>query len=147
MGDLMATTPTVASGTTLSVCAALPATKDQAGFAALTYTQIRGVRSVADIGKTHQTAQRNPIGSPFSYQTRVGYSSGNVPLELIRIADAGQAILRAAVDASASYSYRLTQPDGMTLYFSAEAASRVQGTSGIADTKMTLEINSEIIEV
>lgn len=144
----MATTPTVSSGTTLAVSQALPATKDQAGFAALTYTQIRGVRSIPDIGEQYQTQASNTIGQVRPVNRKVGLAALSLPLELIRIGDAGQAILRAALAATASYSYKLTQTDGLVMYFTASATNRMHGgfSDGIADTKITLEIDSQIIE-
>jgi hypothetical protein len=146
----MGINPTLASGTTFAVATALPATYDQAGFAALAYTQIRGVRAVGEIGKQWLTIPQNPIGSPRPTQRRVGLAAASVPLELIRIADAGQSILRAAIDVVVSYSYRQTQSDGSLSYFTAAAISRMNGgiaSGGIADTKVTLDIDSVVIEV
>lgn len=142
--------PTISNGTTFAVSQALPVTKDQAGFASLTYTPIRGVRSVGDIGKQHQTAPSNTIGDAVPYNRRVGLAAASLPMELIRIADAGQTLLRAAIDASVSYSYRLTELDGSLMYFTAAATSRMHGgfaSGGIADTKMSLEIDSVIVEI
>lgn len=145
----MATTPTVSSGTTIAVCAALPATMNAAGFAALAFTQIRGVRAIPDIGEQYQTQESNAISQVRPGNRKVGLAAMSLPLELIRIADAGQAMLRTAVDASASYSYRLKQMDGLTMYFTAGATNRTHGgfSFGIADTKITLEVDSRIIEV
>lgn len=141
--------PTVASGTTLSVSQALPATVNQAGFAALAYTQIRGMRSIPDIGEQYQTQPDNTIGRVRPVNRKVGLAALSLPLELIRIADVGQMVLRAALTMSVSYSYRLTQVDGLVMYFTAGATSRMLGgfSSGIADTKIMLEIDSAIIEV
>lgn len=141
--------PTVSTGTTFAVSKKLPETLDESGFSVLTYTQIRGVRSVGDISEQHQTAQRNPIGS-MSYQQRVGTTSSDVQLELYRIADAGQTMLRDAVKARTSYSYKLMEADGLVLYFTAGASSRTHGgiTSGsLVDNKIKLDIDSKIIEV
>lgn len=145
------TTPIISNGSTLAVSTVLPASYDASGFAALTFTQIRGVRTVGDIGKQWRTAERNVAGAQRVDTVRAGgYASGSLQLELVRITDAGQDALRAAIDATVSYSYRLTQPDGKTLYFSAAAISRQHGgfTAGsIADTKMTLSLDSDIVEI
>ena len=142
--------PTVSAGTAFAVSQELPATYDKAGFAALTYTRIRGVRSVGDLGKAYKTAPNNAIGLEVPQVRRVGLAAQALPLELARIADAGQTILRAAIDASVSYSYQLTQPDGMLLCFTAAVNSRIHGgfaPGSIADTKCTLDIDSFIVEV
>ena len=138
----------IAAGTTLSVCAALPETLTQAGYEALTFTQVKGVRSVGDIGKTHQTLENRTIGK-VPYNQRVGIDINTLQLELFRIDDAGQYLLRAAVDDADSYSYRVVAP-GLTRYFTAGCSARLPGTGDsktICDTRVTLEIDSEVIEI
>lgn len=142
--------PTLSNGTRLSVSTAPPLSPDRAGYEALSFTQIRGARTVGDIGKTWRTVDRAVMGSSRADTVRDGvHSGGTVQVELYRVPDAGQDILRSAVEAG-SYSYRLVQPDGLTLFFTAEAISRLHGgfTPGsFADTKMVLAIDSDIIEV
>jgi len=141
--------PTVSSGTRLEVSIDLPATYDAAGFGALTWVQIRGARTVGDIGNQFQTQANNPIGGT-PHNRRAGPAIQSLALELIRIADAGQAILRDAINEDVVYSYRLTQPDGMRLCLTAQASSRMHGgfaSGSIADTKMMLEINCKVVEV
>lgn len=144
------THPTISAGTIFSVSASMPGSIDLAGFSALNYTPIRGARNVGDIVDQAQTITRNPLGKRFSYQHRVGHSSGSVNLQLVRLNDAGQALLRNAMAAKTSYSYCLKRPDESLLYFTAQATRRAHGgfdPSSIADTAVTLEIDSEIIEV
>lgn len=142
--------PTVSNGASLAVSQALPATIDAAGFGALAYTPIRGARTVGDIGKQYQVVADNTIGLPRPVQRRTGLAQQSITVELYRINDVGQAMLRAAIDATGSFSYRLMAPDGLTLYFSAAASSRMHGgfaPGSIADTKVTLEISSVVIEI
>jgi hypothetical protein len=145
----MATIPTIGGGTTLSVCAALPPTYDQTGYQSLNYTQIKGVRSVGEIGEQFKTAENNMIGGIPSMR-KVGRAASNIGLEVIRITDEGQAILNAAMDATTSYSYKITRADGSALYFTGAASSRkwasITGNS-LVGSKMQLEIDSRIIEV
>lgn len=145
----MASIPTIGGGTTFAVCAALPATVTQAGFQALNWTQIKGVRSVGDVGEQFKTAENNMIGGTPSMR-RVGRASSNISLEIMRIIDEGQVILNESMEASISYSYRITRPDGSLIFFTAAASSRkwasITGNS-LVGSKMQLEIDSRIIEV
>lgn len=142
-------TPIISAGTTLALSAALPATTSKTGFEALTFTPIRGARSVGDIGVQYRTIERNVVGDRLSIPAREGYSSGVAQIELVRLADLGQDLLRAAVASDAGYSYRLTRRDGSRLYFTAIVTSYGHGgfaPNSIADTKITLGITSDLIE-
>jgi hypothetical protein len=143
-------TPTISIGTALSVAAKLPATYDRAGFQSLVFTSIRGARTIGDIGKQFQLQPNNAIGAPRPVQQRTGLAQQSLAVELYRIADPGQQMLRAAIDAPGSYSYRLVAPDGLTMYFTAAASGRMHGTfqaGSIGDTKLTLEIDSVVVEI
>ena len=142
--------PTIAAGSTFAICSTLPATYTQAGYAALTFTVVRGVRSVGEVGTQWQTTTRNDIGLSYSYTKRVGKAAATLQLEMLRITDAGQTMLRAAVDAATSYAYRIVSSDGNTQYFTAAAISRTQApitSASLNSTNMTLAIDSLIIEV
>lgn len=142
--------PITSTGTTFAVCPLLPAAITLAGFQALPFTQIKGVRAAGDIGGQYQTMTRNDIGGAGIYQKRIGRVLGELPLELFRIADPGQIMLRGAFEASTSYSYRITQVDGLIMYFTAVCTSRLHGgfrESSIADTKMILSLDSKTIEI
>ena len=144
----MANIPTIGGGTTLSVCASLPSTITQASFQALTWVQIKGVRSVGEMGEQFKTAENNVIGGIPSMR-KVGRAASNIGLEIMRIVDDGQTILNAAMDATTSCSYKITRADGSALYFTGAASSRkwagITGNS-LVGHKMQLEIDSRIIE-
>ncbi len=141
--------PTVANGTTFATSPASPATIDEAGFVALTYTPIRGIRSVGDIGVQHETALRNVAGATRPVQCPIGAAAFSLRVELFKVDDPGQNMLRAAAVAPDTLSFCLTAPDGAVTYFTGAPSSALGGgfTAGsIADTKVTIEIDSEIVE-
>lgn len=142
--------PTIANGTGLSICMALPATLDQAAYEVLSFVQIRGARTVGDIGDQYQTGVADLIGALRPVQMRTGLAAQTIAVELFRIADAGQSLLRAAIDAPGSCSFQLRASDGLTMYFTAAVSSRLHGTfqsGSIADTKLSLEVDSPVLEI
>lgn len=141
--------PFVTNGTQFFICATLPATYDAAGYAALTFTKLRGVRSIGDIGAAYNLIESNVIGG-IRHNKRSGNAILTVELEVISIDDAGQTLLKAAFAASASYSYKVLGFDGQLWYFSAGCSRRFRnpGTSNsIADIKTSLEVDSELLEI
>lgn len=141
--------PFVNNGTLFYICASLPATYDSAGYAALIWTQMRGVRSVGDMGAAYETFDSNEIGG-IRHNKRTGKVDNTIPLEVIKIDDAGQTLLKAAFAAVASYSYKCLAVDGTLFYFTAGCSLRRQnsGQSGtIADIITSLELDSDLLEI
>lgn len=139
---------TTSAGTTFAVAAFLPAAYTEAGFAALTYTQIRGIKLIGDIVRQYETTKRDVIGEEVPYNQRTGRAAVSADVEVIRITDAGQAVLLAAFSALWSYSFRLTRRDGSVMYFTAKPSDWSSGgfsPSSIADNRCTLQIDSEVI--
>ena len=142
--------PTSLAGSTLAVSRSTPADVTAAGFAVLSYTQIKGVKVVGEIGNQYATTTRNHIGLARPYQTMSGLAELSVQVELIRIADAGQDALRAAVGVDAACSYRAMRPDGSILYFTAQVNGLMNGgftSTSIAEQKCNLAVLSKVIEV
>lgn len=108
--------PIISNRTTLSIATRTPDSDTAAAFAALKWTQVKGVRSVGDIGVTWQTVERFVVGDAQPTQVRVAASSQSVALELIRIDDAGQDALYLAAY-GAETAFRIIEPDGRTHYF------------------------------
>ncbi|PIG31059.1 hypothetical protein CLU93_5411 [Janthinobacterium sp. 35] len=142
--------PTSLAGSTLAVSQATPADVTAAGFAALSYTQIKGVKVVGEVGTQYATSTRNCIGLARPYQAMAGLAELSLQVELIRIADAGQDVLRAMVGLESACSYRATRPDGSLIYFTAQVNGLMNGsfTSGsIAEQRCNMAVLSKVIEV
>jgi hypothetical protein len=141
--------PFVNNGTLFYISATLPATYDLAGYEALTWTRIQAVRAIGDLGEAYETFDNNVIGGIRS-NVRSGKLPTTIELELIKIDDAGQDLLKAAFESKMSYSYRVLAVDGVNYYFTAECATRFNnsGQSGtIADIKTTLQVDSRLLEI
>lgn len=109
------------AGTVMSVSTDLPATYDDTGFAALTWTEVGEITGVPEHGDTYNPVNHNPLADR---QTRVVKGSKavnnlSIPLALDR-GDAGQIIVLdhtrgAKVDDPAAF--KVEYPDGSTEYF------------------------------
>ena len=142
--------PTSLAGSTLAVAQSMPADVTATGFAALSYTQVKGVKVLGEIGNQYATTLKNCIGMARPYQTMSGLAELSVQVELIRIADVGQDVLRAVVGIDAACSYRLTRPDGSKIYFTAQVNGLMNGgftSTSVAEQKCNLAVLSKVIEV
>jgi hypothetical protein len=143
------TSPATLVLTTVHVAAAAPAAFTLDGFQALTFTQVRGVRVIGNLVKQYQTATFTPLAGGLPRQRRVARAPQSLQLDLYRIEDAGQALMRAAIDQDAPYSFRIVIPSLGTHFFTARASNRALGMGSATDTaatSVTLEIESEVLE-
>lgn len=110
-------------GSTLSVSAALPATYDSTGYAALTWTEVVGIVDVGEVGD-----QQNDITID-TLVGRVEHVNGSADLGEIAIsytfitADGGQVILRAGAGSNTGHSFKVEDADGDIAYFSGIVAN------------------------
>lgn len=91
-------------GSTLYASAALPATNDAAGFAALTWTKVNKNTTLPTLGLTHSLISADPLETGVTEDVKgmgTGQSS-DVACELVA-ADAGQAILRTVAREAQGY--------------------------------------------
>ena len=127
-----------------------PITVSAAGFAALSYTQIKGVKVIGELGTQYATTTRNYIGLERPYQAMSGLAELSVQIELIRIADPGQDVLRSMVGVDSACSFRAMRPDGSVIYFTAQANALMNGgfsPISVAEQKCNLAVLSRVIEV
>lgn len=139
------------AGTTLAVTATAPATYNAAGYAALTWVPIAELTDIGEFGQKYNLVTHNPISSRQTIKRKGSYNNGTLQLKMARApSDAGQALLVAAANSDASYSYRVTLQDGTKLYFTAQAmgyATMVGSVDTITGASLDLEIDENIIEV
>lgn len=142
--------PTSLAGSTFAVSRSTPADATAAGFAALRFTQIKGVKVIGELGNQYATTIRNCIGLARPHQAMSGLAELSLQVELIRIADDGQDVLRSVVGLDSACSYRATRPDGSLIYFTAQVNGLMNGgfTSGsIAEQKCNMSVLSKVVEV
>lgn len=139
------------AGTSIAVSVAAPATYDDTGFAALTYTDIGEATDLGDFGREYTLVTHNALAERRTVKRKGSYNDGSVSLQLGRVpSNAGQAILIAGVDSDDSHSIEVTLQDGSIQYFTAQIMSyttNVGSSDQIVGASVTLEIDNDIVEV
>lgn len=146
----MATTnASTAAGSTISIGLA-PATYDLAGFAAVSYSEIKEVTDIPEFGKEYNLVTHNPVGNRATFKFKGSYNSGSLTLAMAKYeADAGQAMLATASDSDDDYSFKLVVPSGTTYYFPAKVMSFttvVGSVDSIYAANAMLEISGDIVK-
>lgn len=87
-------------GKTIFIAQALPATNDEAGFAALNYTKVEGLQILPQFGVSHNNIDRSDLQSGFVQGLKGSGSGTDSTMTFHTIdGDAGQAILKTAAAA------------------------------------------------
>lgn len=143
------------TGVAVSVSASAPATIDQAGFAALTYTECGELIDLPEYGPTVQVVESNPLktGVTEKFNGFINYGSTSLGFE-IDFADAGQNVLEAGVPVPPAqytpHSFKVGYPDGTTEYYVGGIFSytRAPGSANsMIGSTVQVEINSKIVRV
>lgn len=140
-----------AAGTTLAISAALPASRDAAGYAALAFIEIGGIDKIGTFGSTPGKTTFQPLKGPTQKHKGPVDFGALGPTMAHDDDDAGQALLRTAADDQlAEYSFRVTYPDGARRYFEGKVfgyQEAVEGAENMLMGSTTVEINTEIVKV
>ena len=147
----MASNAFTSAGTTIAISAALPATYNSTGFAALTYTSIGEITDAGEFGKEYNLVTHNPLADRKTYKRKGSYNNGSMTLQMGRVPDdAGQVLLLAAQDSDDSYSFKITLQDGTVNYFTGQVMSyrtSIGSVDQITSASVTVEVDSDIVEV
>jgi hypothetical protein len=147
----MASNAFTSAGTTIAISAALPATYNSTGFAALTYTSIGEITDAGEFGKEYNLVTHNPLADRKTYKRKGSYNNGSMTLQMGRVPDdAGQVLLLAAQDSDDSYSFKITLQDGTVNYFTGQVMSyrtSIGSVDTITSASVTVEVDSDIVEV
>lgn len=139
------------AGTTLHISAAAPATYNATGFAALTWTEIGEITDLGEFGRQYNLVTHNPLNDRRTVKRKGSYNDGTINAQMARVpADAGQAILKTAVDSDGSYSIKVTLQNGNVFYTTAQIMSytvNVGSVDQITGATVAMEIDNDIIEV
>lgn len=140
-----------AAGSKLAISAGLPATPNEAGFDALTFTEIGMCDKIGPVGATYgQTTFQPLVGPEITIKGGVKYGLLN-PSYAVDGEDAGQALMKTASDELIDdFSFRITRPDGSIRYFLGKVFG-VPEDIGTAETVImgnpVVAINTKPIEV
>jgi len=139
------------AGTTIGVSANNPATYDQSGFEALSFSLVGEVTDLGEFGREYSAVTHNPLGDRRTVKRKGSYNDGTVAMTVARVpGDAGQTILQTALDSDDNFSFEVTLQDGTKLYFEAQVMSyttNVGSVDQITTASVSIEITNDIIEV
>lgn len=137
------TAQTVA-GTTIGISAALPATYNEAGYAALTFTKIGEITDGGSHGRTYAVVNHNPIDTRGTQKFKGSFNEGQKTIQLaVDPEDAGQLLVKTALDDDADYAFCVTYQDGSKDYFLAKVTSWSKSTTTV-DTMYTASVGLEL---
>jgi len=138
--------------TILRVSAATPATFDEAGYAALTFTEVKEVTTIPAYGPTRQVVNHEPLATGVTEKYGGFINYGSVAVDgAYDSTDAGQSILRANVlSATALLSIAIEYQDGSIDYTYGKAFSATKNpgsANSMVGSSMNIEFNKPIVEV
>lgn len=141
-------TAMTSAGTILGISSAAPLTFNEAGFEALSFTDIGEITDITgDIGRVYNLVTHNPLATRATQKFKGSYNSGSVSISLaIDRADAGQILAKTALTSDADYSFKITFQDGTVTYFRGKVMS-FPTTPGNVDSitagTITIEITAD----
>jgi hypothetical protein len=135
------------AGATLHISSATPATFNQAGYSALSYTKVGLIESIGDFGNEREINKFVPLETGIAMKV-VGSSDAGAPDIALALDtdDAGQILMKAASRSDNAYSFKITTKQGDVYYFQGFVKKwKVQVGDGNAITKAatTIEIDSQ----
>ena len=141
-------TAMTSAGTTLAISAGAPATFNEAGFEALTFTEIGEITDIGgDIGRVYNLVTHTPLANRSTRKYKGSYNSGSATITLaLDPDDAGQTLVEAALNSDNAYSFRLERQDGSTRYFRGMVMSFPEaygGVDAITTRTVTVEITAD----
>lgn len=143
------------TGVQLAVVAALPATNDATGYAALAWVTVGEVIDLPAYGPEVQVVTSEPLATGITQKFNGFINYGSVSMGLEQdLDDAGQVILEAGVPVPPAtftpHSFRVTLPDGRIDYFNGGIFSYttdVGSANSMVGSTCTVEINSNVVRV
>lgn len=129
--------------TTISVSATLPATFDDTGYAALTFTAVGQVTDWTPGGQVYNVVTSNPIAQRSTDKYKGTFNNGADSITVNRDDDdAGQVIIQAALISDADQAFEVTYQDGTIDYFTGKVVS-FDTVAGGADSIVQKTISLE----
>jgi len=120
------------AGTVIAASASNPATFDQAGYAALSYTGIGEVTDLGEFGREYNEVTHNPIGTRGTKKLKGSFNEGTLTLQVgLDTDDAGQDLLYTASGSDNDYSFKVTAQNGDVYYFQAKVMSFKRAFGGV----------------
>ncbi|WP_197919313.1 hypothetical protein [Thiosulfatihalobacter marinus] len=140
-----------ASGVTLGISNTAPATHDETGFDALTFTNVGELTNVGEFGKEWALVTHSPLASRGVKKSKGGYNNGTLnPALALDPDDAGQTAMKTALESDSNAYFAVTLQDGTIFYFEGLVMSfkpNIGGNDDVVTASASIEISpSAIIE-
>lgn len=140
------------AGASLAISAAIPASFNATGYAALTYTTVGEVTNIGEFGKEFELIEHAPLASRGVKKFKGGYNNGTIEPEIaLDPDDAGQILMETASNSDAKYSFKITLQDGTIYYLMGLVMSFRPNVGTVNDLIMaaaSIEVDSpEIVRV
>lgn len=140
-------------GTVLSAVLGSPATYDDAGFDALSFTDIGEVADLGEFGGEGEVLTHTPIATGIVNKLIGSIDYGTMAIQMGRfIGDAGQTVLKDGFDGAnkgATHSFKVLYNDGAIDYFTGVVtsfASAVGSASSVRNASSNIALNNKVIE-
>jgi len=138
-------TSTTSAGSTLAITATAPATFDEAGFEAATFTEVGGPDKIGGLGAVFAKVEFQPLKGPKDKHKGSRDNGSLTPSIAFDEEDAGQILLQTASDDKTSkiYYFEVTYPTGAKRWF----GGRVFGMPEVVDGADTIIMANPTIEI
>ena len=94
-----------------------PATNDEAGFAALTWTRWKGIITFPDFTDSEEDVTYAPVDEPVTQHAKGTTTYDGMDVEYASLPDdAGQIIVATAKAAKTDWNFKFVMSDGVTIY-------------------------------
>ena len=140
-------------GATYSISAAEPATYDDTGFAALTFTEVGEVATLGDFGPTFEDVTFVPLKTGVTQHRKGGADYGELSMSVAYDeADAGQVLIKSGVDGAnrdVVYSHKIELAGGEIFYFTGQffsAPYSVADASSMVTQSVTVKLTNTVVD-
>jgi hypothetical protein len=134
------------AGTVLQISAGVPATFNQAGYAALTYSTVGEITNLGEFGREYALVTHNPIDTRGTQKFKGSFNEGTLELTLgLDTDNAGQILMKAAAASDAFYAVKITDQKGDIYYMQVSVMKfkvGLQSVDSITSASTTLEIQT-----
>ena len=139
-------------GTVVSVSATLAADpKDASDYAALTWTEIKGVASVGEIGPIYEVLTHSDLKDGVTRKAHGSLNNGDPAIQYRVIElDAGQIIINSALIGRTTIAFKVTRASGLIQYFEgiiSSAPTNEATGAAIYAKSSNIGVSSSLVEV
>lgn len=138
-----------ASGVTLGISIAAPATHDEAGFDALTLTTVGEITNVGEFGKEWALVTHNPLSTRGTKKGKGSFNNGTLnPSLALDPNDAGQTAMKTALESDDPAYFAVTLQDGTIYYLTGLVMSfkpNIGGVDDVVTASTTIELTPDAI--